>query len=199
MSSVITLSFLVTIASQCISAVDVADDQTTQPLPLSAIEAMASVRHNHALQLQPSQGQASEPRRRTVGNGGKRRHRDSSKRWRERELEQRSRDDQEDGGKKEAAHWNNYGEREKVVKDRGQSYVKAVSWDREEVLKDKWGRKGGRSVEGHHKQGRRAEDKRRKETMGQGRWSVALEDTDDTVWPATGDLTWQQLQALHQL
>jgi hypothetical protein len=44
---------------------------------------------------------------------------------------------------KRGKYWDEYGEKERVVKDKGSAFIKAFTWDREERKRDKWGSKGG--------------------------------------------------------
>ncbi|KAI1299189.1 hypothetical protein HDE_03938 [Halotydeus destructor] len=54
----------------------------------------------------------------------------------------------QDGGNHDKK-WEDWGSKEKIFKDKGHGYVKAFSWDREEGVKDKWGKKGSQSSQRH--------------------------------------------------
>ena len=63
-------------------------------------------------------------------------------------------------------YWDKYGEKEKVIKDKGSGFVKAFTWDREEIDRDKWGDKGG-NYENHSK-GSKGKEYGMKSSSGRG-------------------------------
>ena len=125
--------------------------------------------------------------------------------WTEDSNGSQSHSDDDVKKKKQGAHWNNYGQTETVVKDKGHGYVKAVSWDREEIIKDKWGKKGGHHNEGFEKKRRKDQTKQRKGSAGRQKSAGQHKSVDNSMWTADGaedayaGLTWQDLQGLQDL
>ena len=105
-------------------------------------------------------------------------------------------------------HWDNYGEKEKVVKDKGSGFIKAFTWDREEVKRDKWGNKGGEYD--RYNKGSKGKEYGKKSSKGrgysgwgqddsQGSWGgKQFENTlsDYSALMADQGLTWHDLQGL---
>lgn len=148
----------------------------------------------------------SKKKKELMSGGRKDQHHDEKESsWNQQDSDSQNRAQDDVKKKKQGAHWSNFGETETVVKDKGHGFVKAFSWDREEVKKDKWGKKGGNYNEGYDKKKRHNQAKRRKVSSGSkktigGHKSVdkSIRAADDTDEGYAG-LTWQDLQGLQGL
>ena len=106
-------------------------------------------------------------------------------------------------------HWDKFGEKEKVIKDKGSGFIKAFTWDREEINRDKWADKGDEYNK--HSKGSKGREYGKKRSQGKGHhdWGDAAAKG---VWGASdyghglsgyatisGDnsLSWADLQGLH--
>lgn len=194
MCPAIILSVLFLLLGPSLCAPDLASLSTRhQPL-------RTPVHHHHDLHVQSKKNKGS-------ASNGKVRHGEKSKdsAWNQHDSGSHSHSDEDVKKKKEGGHWNNFGETETVVKDKGHGYVKSFSWDREEVKKDKWGKKGGHYNEGYEKKQRKDKAKHRKGSSGRHKSNSEHKEADRGVWVADdaedvyAGLTWQDLQALQGL
>lgn len=132
-------------------------------------------------------------------------HHDEDKKWKENESDSHSKSADEAKKHKHGSHWDNYGETEKIVKDKGHGYVKAFSWDREEIKKDKWGKKGGHYDEGSEKKNKSDRGTKHKSKSGHKKKSAKAKKMDHSVWEegqsddGYAGLTWHDLQSLQGL
>lgn len=67
-----------------------------------------------------------------------------SKKWMDKHNSDHGGSHEKDEKTSKGNYWDKYGEKEKVIKDKGSGFIKAFTWDREEINKDKWGDKGGK-------------------------------------------------------
>ena len=107
---------------------------------------------------------------------------------------------------KKGHSWNNFGETEKIVKDRGHGFVKAFSWDREHIVKDKWGKKGNKYDEGYEKKRKKEKVNRRKKSGGSKKKVQLVKEMDNSVWSGADQandqfagLSWEDLHEVQAL